>query len=739
MAMLEITCANGKVLTVVTDGDWKCYADGPVRYEDIMNGFSYDATKEQTGWAEAGFRDSGWAKVRVTNASALKVSTPVYTATTLITAESTHKPRKVIPVGKNSFTYDFGVNLAGVPYVKVKGQAGQKIKFTYGEIVNNEDLSTADGVPGSVYRKNLTDAQATDFYTLKGDPAGEVFYPNMTYHGFRYMQVEGVNFTLSQSNFIHVEARALSNEMERTGFFESSDALVNQLFENSYRSNVGNFIAIPTDCPQRAERAGWSADAQVYARTASFNRNAFAFLEEYASNLTGGMSSRGTYPEATPAPNWDTTDGPENGWGDAGVIIPWTMYLVYGDTDILRDNYSGMKRFVAVLVRLSNENYERQNSAKYGDWMSVEKTPYTVTNTAYSAYTAGLVAKIAKVLGYADEAKEYQQIAEKFRQAFVRVCTNGKGLTLCNTQTSYVLGLAFDLFDPEDRQTAADRLAQLIAENGYKLKTGFLGVNLLNPALSDSGYTEVAYKLLLQKQYPSWLYPVTLGATTTFEKWDGLTGTDPDHITRTTGSLNHYAYGSVSEWMYRYTLGIDADEANPAYKHILLHPETNKALTYAKGSYLSRYGLIKSAWKFENGNTVYEFTVPANTTATLTLANAADLEIRESGVPVKQAEGVTRLDNAGDDAVFKLVSGDYTFTVLGTTAVEPGSSAEQSQSDAVSSDGDPAKQGDPAKKDDPDSKSPFPVWIVVVAAGAVLAAAGASVAVILKKKKKQEP
>ena len=738
MAMLEITYTSGEVQTVVTDQNWKCYADGPIQYEDIMNGVSYDATKEQDGWAEAGFKDNGWEKVRVTTASALKVSAPVYTATSPITVESTYKPTKVIPVTENSFTYDFGVNIAGVPYVKVKGKAGQKIKFTYGEIINNTELATADGVPGSIYRKNLTDAQATDYYTLKGDPEGEVFYPNMTYHGFRYMQVEGVNFTISEGNFIKVEARAFCNEMERTGFFESSDKLVNQLFENSYRSNVGNFIAIPTDCPQRGERTGWSADAQVYSRTASFNLNSFAFLEEYAQNLTRGMTNFGTYPEATPTPNWDTT-GPENGWGDAGVIIPWTMYLVYGDTEILKENYSGMKRFIRVLVKSSNENYERNDAAKYGDWMSVEKTPYTVTNNAYSAYTTGIVAKIARVLGYTDEAKEYEEIAEKFRQAFVRVCTDGNGLTLSDTQTSYVLGLAFDLFDEEDRKAAEDRLAQLITENGYKLKTGFLGVNLLNPTLSDSGYSDVAYKLLLQKQYPSWLYPVTLGATTTFEKWDGLKGDSPEHIKSTTGSLNHYAYGSISEWMYRYILGIDLDEKNPAYKHIILHPETNSALTYAKGSYRSQYGKIESAWKYENGNTVYEITIPANTTATLTLAKSANFEIKEGDVTADKAEGVTRLNNVGDDAVFEIVSGKYIFTVVGNSSIveDPNLSDDPNgvTPDKDTSDKDTSDKDTSDKEKDP-SKSKIPVGIPVAAGVAILAAAGAVTATVIKKKKK---
>ena len=740
MAMLEITYTSGKTQSVVTDKNWKCYGDGPIQYEDIMNGFSYDATKEQEGWAEANFNDAAWQKVDVTTASALKVSnTPVYTATPLIAVESSFTPVKVTKVGKSALTYDFGVNIAGAPYVKVKGEKGQKIKFTYGEIINNIALFTADGVSGSVYRKNLTDAQATDFYTLKGDPNGEIFYPNMTYHGFRYMQVEGVNFTITEDTFLEVEARAFCTDMERTGYFETSDELVNQLFENSYRSNVGNFIGIPTDCPQRGERTGWTADAQVYARTASFNLNTFAFLEEYAFNLTRTISSVNTYPEVTPAPTWRTS-GVENGWGDAGVIIPWTLYLAYGDMDILRDNYDGMKKWVTALVAASNENYEREDKAKYGDWMGIEKTPASVTNNAYSAYSTGIVAKVARVLGYTDDAKKYEEISEKFRQAFVRVCTDQNGKTLSDTQTSYVLGLAFDLFDDEDRKTAEDRLAELITENGYKLKTGFLGVNFLNPVLSDIEHSDIAFKLLLQKEYPSWLYPVTLGATTTFEKWDGLKGINADYITSTTGSLNHYAYGSVAEWMYRYIAGIDMDEKNPAYKHIILHPETNEALTYAKGSYLSQYGKIESAWKFENGNTVYHITVPANTTATLTLKDSAEFEIKEGNISADKAEGVTRLDNAGADAKFELVSGKYTFTVVGNAPINetPDTSTDSSTDNTPSNDQSDAtvSDGTESKDDGTPSENKIPVGILAAAGATVLAAASAVIAIALKKKNK---
>lgn len=679
MALLEIKYADGSVQTVVTDDSWTSYNDGPIQYEDLMNGVTFDSTKVQEGWSEGGFDDGEWNAVTLTTADALKVSAPYWTRVPLIRVGDVFAPVEVTNPQSNMVVYDFGVNFSGIPYIKVKGEAGQKIMFRYGELLNSEELTKSDGEPGSVYRGNLTDAQATDYYVLSGDPDGEIFYPKMTTHGFRYMECVGVNFTITEANLLEVEGHALYSDLDRTGYFESSDELVNQLYENSYRSNVSNFMGIPTDCPQRGERTGWTADAQVYSRTASFNLNTFAFLEEYAFNLTKAQRSNGTYPEAAPTPVWNAEV--ENGWGDAGVIIPWTMYLAYGDTKILEDNYEGMTRWIDAFIAASNSDYERNDEAKYGDWLAVEATPAYVTNNAYSAYVTGLVSKIAAVLGKDDEAENFADIAEKFRQAFVRVCTDGNGRTLCNTQTSYVLGLAFDLFDEEDRVAAERNLANRIAMDGCKITTGFLGVNFLNPVLSDIGRSDLAYTLLLRQEYPSWLYPVTLGATTTFECWDGLKETADGKIS-TRGSLNHYSYGSISEWMYRYMLGIDLDENNPGYKHIILHPETNASFSYAKGSYMSQYGQIVSEWKFEGDNTVYNITVPANTTATLTLAKSAKYRILESGINASDAEGVVRLENNGSDAVFELTSGSFTFTVVGNA---PG--AEPELKNAIKSEG----------------------------------------------------
>lgn len=654
---LDVTYADGTKTTVVSDGTFKTYSDGPIRYEDLMNGETYDANYEVEGWSEAGLDDRAWEYAVCRTAQAMRVAaTPTASAEQPVTAGVKLTPVAVEKVADNTFVYDFGQNMAGIPYLKIRGEKGQKIKLTYGEVTNGNLVSWQDnGVPGSVYRGNLTDAQATDFYVCKGDPDGEIFHPTMTYHGFRYMQVEAVNFPLEEvgSLLVDVKGYVLYNDMERTGWFECSDSDVNQLFSNSYWSNIDNFLAIPTDCPQRGERTGWTGDAQIYARTATYNLNSFAFLEKYIRDVRADRDANGNYPEVAPAPTWRGTDTAA-GWGDVAVVIPWTLYLAYGDTRVLEENYTGMCAWVDHLVAAS-DHYLRPDKSQYGDWLAQETTPPRVTNNAYAAYAAQLMTKTAQVLHKTEDAAHYAEVAEGFRKAWVDNCTDGAGKTLCETQTSYVLGLQFSLFDEKDRETAANRLVELIEQNGNRLKTGFLGVNFLNPSLTDSGHSDTAYTLLEQRAFPSWLYPVTLGATTIFENWGGMTQND-EGKTAISNSLNHYCYGSVSEWLYRYVLGIDADEEQPGYKHILLHPTPDGTLTYARGRFDSQYGTIRSGWEYKGSDCVYTFEIPANTTATVTLQ-------KEKGKTVLTDSSAVMISETEKEAVYAVSSGSHSFTV----------------------------------------------------------------------------
>ncbi len=687
LAKLVLTYADGTEQTVVTDGSFMAYLDGPIRFEDIMHGVSYDATYEVEGWSEPGLDTTNWGKVVCTTAAKLGVAqTPVYTPTTPVTAGVKLDAVTVTKVAENTFVYDFGQNIAGIPHITFNGAAGQKIKLTYGEVVNgNLDKSQDNGIPGSVYTGNLTDAQATDFYTLKGE-SGEYFSPTMTYHGFRYMQLEAVNFDIAdvaalEGFAVNVKGYVLYNEMDRTGTFESSDSSVNQLYSNSYWSNIDNFLAIPTDCPQRGERTGWTGDIQVFGRTATYNLDTFAFLEKYLKDIRTDQSSSGNIPEVAPAPTWggaDSTGVTAAGWGDVITILPWTLYTAYGDTRVLSDNLDAMKKWVDLLVSTSTD-YVRPDVSKYGDWFEPEcnwstaadayilSTPYNVSNTAYAAYSAQIIAKAATVLGDTATAETYAAHAESFRQAWLTSFTDGDGKTNCNSQTSYALGLAFELFDGEDRAKAVSNLSKAIADRGNRLKTGFLGVSYLNPVLTEGGNSDLAYTLLHQDQFPSWLYTVNQGMTTITEKWDGVKTTSGK--AKITGSLNHYSYGAISEWLYRYVLGIDTAESGAGYKEIILQPTIGGELTWAKGTFDSMYGTVSSSWKFEDRNLIYDVTIPANTTATLYLPLKVGTRVTESGKALSEAEGVT-LVSTGDVAEIKLLSGTYSFAVMADAPLE---------------------------------------------------------------------
>ncbi len=687
LCKLVLTYSDGTEQTVVTDGSFMAYLDGPVRYEDIMNGESYDASYEVEGWCEPGLDTSNWGAVICTTAAKLGVAaTPVYTPTTSVTAGVKLDAVSVTKVAENTFVYDFGQNIAGIPHITFNGKYGQKIKLTYGEVVNGSlDPSQDNGVPGSVYTGNLTDAQATDFYTLKGEQ-GEIFSPTMTYHGFRYMQLEAVNFDIADVTALNsfataVKGYVLYNDMDRTGTFDSSDSEVNQLYSNSYWSNIDNFLAIPTDCPQRGERTGWTGDIQVFGRTATYNLDTFAFLEKYLKDMREDQTAAGNIPEVAPAPTWggaDSTGVTAAGWGDVITVLPWTLYIAYGDTRVLSDNFEAMKKWVDLLVSKSTD-YVRPDVSKYGDWLEPEcswdnsagkfilSTPYNVSNTAYAAYSAQIVAKVAAILGDTEAETAYSAHAEGFRSAWVSNFTDGGGKTNCNSQTSYALGLSFGLFDAEDTANAVANLSKAIADRGNRLKTGFLGVSYINPVLSDGGNSDLAYTLLHQDQYPSWLYTVKQGMTTITEKWDGIKTTDGK--AKITGSLNHYSYGAISEWLYRYVLGIDTAESGAGYKEIILQPTVGGELTYAKGAFDSMYGTIKSAWKLEDRNLIYDVTVPANTTATLYLPLKVGSRVTESGKSLSEAEGVT-LVSMGENAEIKLLSGTYSFTVMADAPLE---------------------------------------------------------------------
>lgn len=640
LGMMEIRYKDGTVETIVTDESFLCSSDGPVRMDDIYQGEYYDATLEQEGFGSPSFSCTNWQPAAVDSVGPACSSVPLIgkeNEPVRCIAELT--PLSVSEPSENVFVYDFGQNFAGTCNITVTGEKGQIITLRYGEALNTENMDNCDDAFGTVWTENLLTAEATDYYVLKGSSEGETFEPEFTYHGFRYLQISGLEEPLPLED---VKGIVLSSDLEQTGSFECSNELLNQFYENTIWSQKSNFMDNPTDCPQRDERHGWAGDAQIYSLTASYHMDTYNFYRKYLNELRLLQSEGGSFPDMAPRnfgeTKWDGSGGnsSNNCWGDAAMVITWNLYTQYGDRTILEENYDALCKWMEVLVNTS-DNYIR-NWGGYGDHLSLEDTPSDLSDTAWCAHSAALLSKIAAALDKEEDAGYYQQIFEKYKEAWQEAYVQSDGTTICDTQTSYALGLAFDLFPDHLREAAANRLNVLAEYSGYHIHTGFSGIAYLLPALSEYGLTETAYSLFLQEEYPSLLYPVKHGATTVYEQLSGYAETENGYF-HLDGSFNHYTFGTPAGWLYTNVLGIKSDENNPGYHHIILEPEVGGGLTYAKGSYNSIYGKISVAWERTESGYNFDIKIPPNTTATLTLP-----------------------DSVSRKKVYELTSGSYHFT-----------------------------------------------------------------------------
>lgn len=664
LGMLEITYADGSTERIVTDESFSYTLDGPVREDDIYQGEYYDARYEKTEYDLPGYEmDASWRC-----AEAGRISEE-YGAMPLIGKlnEPIDCVQKLSPVSvtepqENVFVYDFGQNFAGICRIKVKGETGQVITLRYGEAVNEEDLVNQDDVTGTIWTENLLTAEATDYYVLKGEEEGEVFEPEYVFHGFRYLQISGIEEALPITD---VEGIVLSSDLGQTGEFVSSDESLNRYYQNTVWSQRSNFMDNPMDCPQRDERHGWAGDAQIFSLTGSYHMDTYAFYRKYLMDMRSIQNDGGSFPDMAPrnfGTQWDGTGGAasNNCWGDAPVVISWNLYKQFGDIQILEENYDALCRWMNMLVDTSDD-YVRYWGG-YGDHLSQQGTPAEVTDTAWCAGSAELIAKMADILGKPEDAVYYRQIYENFKKAWQEAFVTAEGITTCDSQASYALGLAFGLFPEELEDAAKERLVVLAEYSDYRIQTGYAGISWLLPALSNAGREDVAYKLLLQREYPSLLYLAEHGATTTWESFYSYQPEGGQY--RLDGSLNHYAFGSVAGFVYTDILGIQSDETDPGYHHILLEPKTDEALSFAKGSYESMYGRIESAWEKTESGYIYTFVIPANTSATLTLpAPEEGKSYRESGKKIDTAEGVEILDAPEGKVRYRLLSGSYTFAV----------------------------------------------------------------------------
>ena len=680
-AKLLITYTDGSTDVVVTDDSWKFYRYGPILDDDIFNGFKFDGqtAKSLDGWNNIGFDDSDWDKPALYNANQVvyQNKTPEIIAQNLPLIKNTIKLKALAVTEPEDgvYIYDFGQNIAGVVRVTATADAGTVMKLRHAEILNRENMKdtsgNSTGKPGTLYTGNLPRADATDTYTFYGDPNGETFEPFFTYHGFRYLEITGLDEAPALED---VTALLIMSDLEQTSTFTTSDESVNRLYQNALWSAHDNFMSVPTDCPQRGERFGWTGDAQIFARTATYMMDVNAFYQKYCMDMRDTSTDNRIIADVSPASfgnGWygsGDRKGATNGWGDAIIIIPYQMYMQYGNKQILTENYQTMKNWMDYLVSTSTD-YIRDESWT-GDWLPVgeAKSPIGLTDTAFCAYSAQLLSEIAGILGNSEDVETYNELYNNYRNAWRAKYLDDDGAsTLCGTQTSYVLGIKFGLFDEDKIPEAAQNLVNNIKNRGWHLSTGFLGLSYLNPILSDTGYSSVAYKLLEQKEYPSWLYSVTTGSTTIWESWYALRVYDDGSSIANGESFNHFSYGAVAEWMFRYMLGIERDESSVAYKRFVLKPEFGGSITSASGSYNSVRGKIESAWTLDkdSGDFTYNAAVPANTTATLYLPvlnnNTA---VYESSVNAEDADGVTFTGFKNGFAVYELESGSYSFKTV---------------------------------------------------------------------------
>jgi alpha-L-rhamnosidase len=592
LLQLKIAYTDGSEATILSDDSWKVSDNGAIRMNDIYNGETYDATKAFTGWSTAGFNDGDWQNAK----------TGQYTNANLVASEGAPirkiqeiKPVKIFRTPKGSLIVDMGQNMVGWLRLKVSGSKGTIVTLRHAEVMDKF---------GEFYTTNLRAAKCQLTYTLAGN-GEEIYEPRFTFMGFRFVEVTGFPGDLTTDNLTGI---VVHSDMPVTGKFESSNALINQLQHNIQWGQKGNFVDVPTDCPQRDERLGWTGDAQAFCRTAAYNMDVSSFFTKWLKDVAADQKKGGEVPDVVPdilnKQNAVSTQ-PSAGWGDVSVIAPWTMYLVYGDKNFLENQYPSMKAWVEYIRKKAGDSYIWKDGSKYGDWLfyhppvnnHTEADGYTEHDfiaTAFYAYSASLLAEAAKVLGKNDDALFYSDLFAKIKEVFINEYVTKAGRIGTNSQTSYVLALKFNLLPDNLRSKAAGFLVNDIKSRRNHLSTGFLGTPYLCHVLSDNGYSDIAYDLLLQETYPSWLYPVKMGATTIWERWDGEK-TDSTFQDPGMNSFNHYAYGAIGDWMYRVSAGLEL--MTPGYKQITINPHPTDKLTFAKASFESSYGTISSGWE----------------------------------------------------------------------------------------------------------------------------------------------
>ncbi len=701
-ALLKVELTDGTVLTIPTDLTWRSNTNGPLRKGDIYNGETYDARLE-AGQFTPDYDDSDWFGTAVSND--FKGEIRAFEGPAIMAVEALRRYPKTIQIyegtkanGKtfgaidvlseltdqNNFTLkagqtaviDLGQNASGWVSFTAKGERGTKLRFRFGEMPNTTgDRGRGDDGPaGSIYTENLRSAEATLYYTLRGAAEGESFHPTTTYFGFRYIEVT----TSADVDLTDVIGETVTSAVDEKSSLRTSHPDVNQLYSNVMWGQRSNFVSVPTDCPQRDERMGWTADTQVYSMAGLYNGDTRNFYKKWMRDMRDAQRSDGAYGVIAPY-HWGVGYGAA-AWADAGVILPWKVYLMTGDKEILRENFEANERYMSFLAAQTGDGYQYNGGlTTYGDWVAYVSTDSRYCSVCYYAYDADLMARTCRALSeregdtYSKKAEKYEQLFQNIKAEWQKRYLSNSKVPTQGTQCGYLMALRYNLL-PDEQSVTRTRtyLHRAIQNNAFKLNTGFLGTAILNQTLSENGLNDDAYTLLLQRNDPSWLYSVDQGATTIWERWNSYTkasGYGPVSM----NSFNHYAYGIIAEWMFRHMAGIAPDEAKAGFKHFILqpYPDTRTTLRYNQkritsvdADFASDYGSIKAEWECDGSKEMtYRVSIPANTSATLRLPVGDGLYVYESGEVAEEAEGVTYTGTADGYATYEVGSGSYLFRV----------------------------------------------------------------------------
>lgn len=680
-AMLLLRYADGTTQTVASSTDWKAKTGGPVAAATIYDGEVYDA-RIPTGWKTSGYNDARWAAAVPNTEFAGSIDSATAGSGVGVREDLTLTPQTVrvlfgaagittkrygnsIVVGEYSgneeFTLkmgraaivDFGQNFAGVAQITAEGPRGTVVRIRHAEMLNEKDGIIArgnDGPGGNIYTKNLRGADAMAIYVLAGE-GEETYRPVFTYFGFRYAEI----IASEDIRISGIKGLVMTSVQEDTGSITTSDSALNKLVQNTLWGQYSNYVSVPTDCPQRDERLGWCADTQVFSAAACYNAESYNMLRKWMRDMRDCQRSDGAFPVIAPYGKymWHA----QLGWSDAGIVVPYNAYRMYGDSTIVAENYEAMRKFMDVYMASTGKE---GGGLAYGDWLAFEANDddlKRLIGIAYFAWDAQMMAEMAKALGKTGDEAKYRAVYQEEKEYFISRYINPDGTLKRTQQTACLMALKMDLFpDESSKQAAVQALVDNIERNGNKLQTGFLGTAFLLDVLTQIGRNDIAYKVLLQHECPSWLYCVDMGATTMWERWNSYTKEagfgDPGM-----NSFNHYAYGVVAEWLYSRMAGIRCDLSAPGFKKIILEPVADPSLEFVDCRYESPYGTIKSGWRYENGLPVYEMTVPANTSATVYLPERAAAYTVSGGT-------ATFIGNENGYAVYEIAAGQYEFVAV---------------------------------------------------------------------------